>query len=241
VAAVHTRFGLTTDTHVVLFGKGLIGRNAPPPVAGGQERLRRDHGLSLKVIGVCGRDELLFDPGGLDAERTAKSTEGASLRGLGARRARMMRRSSNASCTTQRMDVVLVDVTAAETIPLHALALQKRHPLVTANKSRFPGSLRDYKNLRNQAFAHGRVIILKRPRRRLPVLFTLQICWPRTIAFCASPVASPAHMGYICSGLQEGRLFSEMVREAKSLGFTEPDPRDDLSGLDVGARPDHRP
>jgi homoserine dehydrogenase len=38
------------------------------------------------------------------------------------------------------------------------------------------------------------------------------------------------------TGLQEGRLFSEIVREAHRLGYTEPDPRDDLSGLDVARK-----
>jgi homoserine dehydrogenase len=43
-------------------------------------------------------------------------------------------------------------------------------------------------------------------------------------------------LGYICAGLQKGGRFSEIVREAKALGYTEPDPRDDLSGLDVARK-----
>eukprot|EP01018_Ginkgo_biloba_P026249 Gb_03928 [translate_table: standard] len=38
------------------------------------------------------------------------------------------------------------------------------------------------------------------------------------------------------SELQGGRLFSEVVHAAKTLGFTEPDPRDDLSGMDVARK-----
>ena len=43
-------------------------------------------------------------------------------------------------------------------------------------------------------------------------------------------------VGFIFSGLQEGKTFSSVVREAKALGFTEPDPRDDLSGMDVARK-----
>ena len=43
-------------------------------------------------------------------------------------------------------------------------------------------------------------------------------------------------LGYVMTGLQEGRLFSEVVREAHALGYTEPDPRDDLGGLDVARK-----
>jgi len=43
-------------------------------------------------------------------------------------------------------------------------------------------------------------------------------------------------MGYIFSGLESGRLFSEVVQDAYKNGFTEPDPRDDLSGKDIARK-----
>jgi homoserine dehydrogenase len=43
-------------------------------------------------------------------------------------------------------------------------------------------------------------------------------------------------LGYVMTGLQAGRPFSEVVREAHRLGYTEPDPRDDLGGIDVGRK-----
>ena len=43
-------------------------------------------------------------------------------------------------------------------------------------------------------------------------------------------------LGYVMTGLQAGQHFSEVVAEAHDRGFTEPDPRDDLSGLDVARK-----
>ncbi|XP_010931475.1 uncharacterized protein [Elaeis guineensis] len=43
-------------------------------------------------------------------------------------------------------------------------------------------------------------------------------------------------LGYVMSEVEAGKLFSKVVQEAKSLGFTEPDPRDDLSGMDVARK-----
>ena len=40
-------------------------------------------------------------------------------------------------------------------------------------------------------------------------------------------------LGYVLSALEDGRAFSEAVREAVRLGYAEPDPREDLSGQDV--------
>ncbi|OAY74435.1 Bifunctional aspartokinase/homoserine dehydrogenase 1 [Ananas comosus] len=43
-------------------------------------------------------------------------------------------------------------------------------------------------------------------------------------------------LGYVMSELEDGKPFSQVVKAAKSLGFTEPDPRDDLSGMDVARK-----
>ncbi|CAD6268601.1 unnamed protein product [Miscanthus lutarioriparius] len=43
-------------------------------------------------------------------------------------------------------------------------------------------------------------------------------------------------LGYVMSELEDGKKFSEVVKNAKSLGYTEPDPRDDLGGMDVARK-----
>ena len=43
-------------------------------------------------------------------------------------------------------------------------------------------------------------------------------------------------LSFIFNSMAEGRAFSDAVREAKQLGYTEPDPRDDLSGADVARK-----
>ncbi len=43
-------------------------------------------------------------------------------------------------------------------------------------------------------------------------------------------------LGYICTELEKGRPLSEIIREAKNEGYTEPHPRDDLSGFDVARK-----
>ncbi len=70
----------------------------------------------------------------------------------------------------------------------------------------------------------------------LPIIATLQ-------RLCSSgdPVTSLAGafsgtLGYVMAGLQAGQPFSAVVREAHAQGYTEPDPRDDLSGLDVARK-----
>ncbi|KAK6776752.1 hypothetical protein RDI58_027753 [Solanum bulbocastanum] len=43
-------------------------------------------------------------------------------------------------------------------------------------------------------------------------------------------------LGYVMSEVEDGKPFSQVVNAAKSLGYTEPDPRDDLGGMDVARK-----
>jgi homoserine dehydrogenase len=70
----------------------------------------------------------------------------------------------------------------------------------------------------------------------LPIIDTLQqlrASGDRVDSVDSSPSGT---MGYLFSEMGRGRTFSSAVREAMTLGYTEPDPRDDLSGLDVARK-----
>jgi aspartokinase/homoserine dehydrogenase 1 len=70
----------------------------------------------------------------------------------------------------------------------------------------------------------------------LPIIDTLQNMFKsgdRLVAFSGIMSGS---LSYIFGRLDEGTLFSEAVLEAREKGFTEPDPRDDLSGMDVARK-----
>jgi aspartokinase/homoserine dehydrogenase 1 len=237
VGATHTRFGLTRDTQVFLLGKGLIGRTLLRQLLASRERLRQEHGISLNVIGVCGKAELLFDPAGIDVDRLTKIADGVALGELqGEPRPtddEIIRRLSQ----TRRLDIALVDVTAADTGPLHVKALQHGMHIVTANKKTLSASMKLYEKLRATAFAQGLGYYFETTfGAGLPVLFTLQDLLATHDRILRIGGCLSGTLGYICTGLQQGRPFSEMVREAKSRGYTEPDPRDDLSGVDVARK-----
>jgi len=237
VGATHTRFGLTSDTHVFMFGKGLIGRTLLHQLLASRARLSRDHSLSLKVVGVAGRSEWLFDPLGLSPDTLEKIAGGESLLDLGGEKRPDDDAIIAALASTRRLDLVLCDVTADETGDLHLAALKAGIHVAGANKKPLSASLAQYEAIRAEAAHQGVGYHFETTfGAGLPVLFTLQDLLAthdhiRCITGCFSGT-----LGYICTGLQEGRPLSEMVAEAKEKGFTEPDPRDDLSGLDVARK-----
>ncbi len=237
VGAVHTRFGLTRDTHVFLLGKGAIGRALLRQLLDARDRLRREHGLSLRVIGVAGRDEWLFHPLGLSEDRLRRIAAGESLHALGGAPRPADEEIIERLRRTQRLDVALVDATAAETGPLQLRALQAGFHVVTANKKPLSGPLAMYRALREAAAAQGVGLHFETTfGAGLPVLFTLQDLLATHDRIHRVSGCFSGTLGFICTGLQEGRPFADLVREAKARGFTEPDPRDDLSGLDVARK-----
>ena len=237
VGATHTRFGLTSDTHVFLLGKGLIGKTLLRQLLASRDRLSREHGLSLNVIGVAGREQWLFDPRGLDEKTLTRIADGTDLLELGGAPRPTDTEIIESLVATRRLDVVLCDVTADETGPLHLEALRHGIHVAGANKKPLSGTLAQYEALRREAAAQGAGYHFETTfGAGLPVLSTLQDLLAthdrvHRITGCFSGT-----LGFICTGLQEGRPLSEVVLEAKQQGFTEPDPRDDLSGLDVARK-----
>ena len=223
------------------FGKGNIGGALIRQVADRAGSLAEATGLSFEYIGICGRNQLVFDPGGLN---TALSGPGGLDRLLEAGDLRedypgadaMIDRLLGDPCDPPG-NLCVVDTTSAEMTEVHLACLRKGVPVVTANK----------KPITDRSIAYEEIRRLGRASRMrywyettagagLPIVSTVRELVDTgdvvtRIAGCLSGT-----LGYICSQLDRGRTFSEIVREAKELGYTEPDPRDDLNGMDVARK-----
>jgi len=131
--------------------------------------------------------------------------------------------------------VVLIDSTAsAEMTPLLIEARRRGTHVVLANKLPLVGSLADYRALTDPA--PGELRYEATVGAGLPVIRTLKALLAtgdevRAIEGCFSGT-----LGYIFSRLEEGVAFSAAVQEAWQRGYTEPDPREDLGGLDVARK-----
>ena len=132
---------------------------------------------------------------------------------------------------------ILVDLTSEETAPLLQEAVEQGFHLVLANKKPLAVSQIEFDRLMQTA-RERRVSIRYEATAGagLPVLDTLaklQEAGDRveTILGCFSGT-----LGFIMTALEDGKQFSAAVREAWKLGYTEPDPREDLSGADVARK-----
>lgn len=220
------------------FGKGNIGGALVRQVVDRTGSLADASGLRFEYVGICGRDYVVFDPGGLNE---ALQVTGGLDRLLddGDRRAAY----PGAVAMMDRLlddppaNLCVIDTTSADMTEVHLGCLRRGIPVVTANK----------RPITDRSGAYEEIQRLGRARRMrywyettagagLPVVSTVKELVDTgdvvtEIAGCLSGT-----LGYICSRLDRGGAFSEIVREAKELGYTEPDPRDDLNGMDVARK-----
>ncbi len=138
---------------------------------------------------------------------------------------------------TRRLDVVMVDVTAEETGELHLAAVGQGLHVVSANKKPMSGPLDRYRAIRAEALNQGVGYHYETTfGAGLPVLFTLRDLLATCDRIVRITGCFSGTLGFLCSALDQGQAFSAAVREARGLGLTEPDPRDDLSGSDVARK-----
>ena len=132
---------------------------------------------------------------------------------------------------------ILVDVTAEETGDLLRVALGQGFDLVLANKKPLAGTAESYVRLLEAAQAASRRIRYEATvGAGLPVLDTCRKLMESGDRILRIEGAVSGTLGFVLSAVSEGRRFSEAVREAMDRGYTEPDPRDDLSGRDVARK-----
>jgi len=134
---------------------------------------------------------------------------------------------------------VFVDCTASEaTVKFYPAVLAAGIPIVTPNKKANSGKFADYSQLKNLAATTGtRFLYETNVGAGLPIISTLNdliSSGDRIIKIEAVLSGTLSYIFNVFSATE--KTFSAIVKEAKSRGYTEPDPRDDLSGLDVARK-----
>jgi len=132
---------------------------------------------------------------------------------------------------------VVVDATASATLAVrHAEWLARGYHVVTANKALAGGELPGWRALQAAQAQGARYGDSATVGAGLPVLSTL-----RRLRHCGDALLTlegvfSGSLSYLFNSYDGSRPFSALLREARELGYTEPDPRADLSGDDVARK-----
>jgi aspartokinase/homoserine dehydrogenase 1 len=221
---------------VFILGFGQIGRALGQMVADLPER-----GPGIRVVGVSDRSGYVFDPEGISTRRldaiAREKRNGHSLRRLEGGRSGSAEEAVEAVSRHALSHPVLVDVTADDTGPALKAALTHGMELVLANKRPLAGSTDEVDKLFALARSQGRRVRYEATvGAGLPVMDTLAKLVETGDSIVRIEGCVSGTLGFLLSGMERGRRFSEILREAVAKGYSEPDPRDDLSGADVARK-----
>ncbi|USD65727.1 bifunctional aspartate kinase/homoserine dehydrogenase I [Vibrio sp. SCSIO 43136] len=215
---------------VFVVGVGGVGGELVDQIYRQQQKLA-DKGIMLRVCGLANSKGMLLDSQGLPLEhwrdRMANATDSFSLPQLIA----LVQRN-------HIINPVLVDCTSSDAIAAqYADFLGAGFHVVTPNKKANTASMTYYHQLRNVARSSRRKLMYETTvGAGLPVIENLQNLISAGDELEKFNGILSGSLSYIFGKLDEGMTLSQATNVANDNGFTEPDPRDDLSGMDVARK-----
>ncbi len=230
---LHEAFFLSDKrvAHVFLVGTGLIGGELLRMISSQFAELASRNLLEVHVVAVANSRKMLFNEEGLDLQTAvAKMKDSGELMLLQDFVARM--KSMNLP------NSIFVDCTSSEKVAaVYQEILDGNISIVTPNKKANSGPLENYRQLKQTAFRRGtRFLYETNVGAGLPVINTLNDLLLSGDKVIRVEAVLSGTLNFIFSTFNQEKPFSAVVREAKEKGYTEPDPRDDLSGVDVARK-----
>jgi aspartokinase/homoserine dehydrogenase 1 len=233
VRTVHAAFNLAaTEASVVLLGRGTVGGRLLAQLEANGPLLKSRHHIDLRLVGLVDRHHRLWEPKGLHpADLPPRGTAFAR----GATPPDVVPLLD----TLARLPVpILVDCTAANGMErLYREAFRRGIHVVAANKKPLALPFAEREALLKEARAHHRAYLYETTvGASLPVIETLKNLVRTGDRVERIDGSLSGTLGFLSHEVMQGVPLSRAVRTARDRGYTEPHPRDDLSGLDVARK-----
>jgi aspartokinase/homoserine dehydrogenase 1 len=230
--AVHSGFYLSPHTiSIGLIGPGAVGRVLLQQIAAERDRLLRDFKLDLRVRGLMTSKKMLLSEAGVPLDGPGDgwrpALEASTI-------------PADIAKFTEHLHVdhlphtIIIDCTADQTVANHyAEWLKAGIHVVTPNKKANSGPLAYYESLKDARKAGGSSYLYEATvGAGLPVISTLRDLRETGDKLSSVEGIFSGTLAYLFNVYDGKRPFSDIVKDAKAKGYTEPDPRDDLSGTD---------
>lgn len=164
-----------------------------------------------------------------------KNTYGVELKHMGFTSTEADQEALKAAIADANEYTILVDTTASDkTVPFMKEVLNKGGNVIMSNKKALSHTTTQYEEL--VGAYPGRVFFETTVCAGLPIIGTLQRLLDAGDEIYSIEGCMSGTLSFLCSALENGSSYSEAVQRAIDEGYTEPDPRDDLSGLDVARK-----
>ena len=227
---LHEAFFLsdTKVIHLFMVGVGLIGSTLLKQLLDQAQFLKEKRFLEIKVVGLANTKKMLFDKDGIDLTNWQVLLKNAASKSDIDQYIRKMKELNLSNS-------VFVDNTADLMIPEHyasildaSISISTPNKVATSSEFQRYLQLQEYAEKKNVYFGYETNV-----GAGLPVISTLRNLVDSGDQVLKIEAVLSGSLSYIFNHFDANQTFSESVKKAGELGYTEPDPRDDLSGLDV--------
>lgn len=232
--AIHETFfeidGFTLNLYLV-GPSGQIGKTLLKQIAQQSAYLKKEKNLNIKLTGLANTKKMLLDSNGIALENWMENLETAGEK----------INLSEFIADIQTLNLansIFVDCSAdKDIVQYYYPLLDSNISIVTPNKVANSGTYEEYLALRNIAKKRNvKFLYETNVGAGLPLINTLQGLINSGDRIHKIEAVLSGTLSFIFNTFAAGLKFVDVVKEAKAKGFTEPDPRDDLSGTDVARK-----
>jgi aspartokinase/homoserine dehydrogenase 1 len=230
--AVHSAFYLSDVAVTVgLVGPGLVGKTLLSQFKEQLAVLKRERNIEVRVSGIASSKKMLLTDTTIDLNNWEEEFEAcAEPCDLTEFKNHLNRRSAP--------NTVIIDCSASDFVSDYYVDwMASGVHVVTPNKKVNSGPLERYNKIKDlQKYTQVHYFYEATVGAGLPVIQALKNLLDSGDEISSVEGIFSGTLSYIFNNFKSGDKFSEIVRGAKENGFTEPDPRDDLSGTDVARK-----
>lgn len=227
---IHDGFFLSRFKEMYLFvaGTGLVGTSLLKQLQNQYKTLINEHNLKINLIGITNSRRMVIDKKGIPLEKYEEVLKNSCEKGDIAIFIQQMTRLNFRNS-------VFIDCTASEDVASrYTEILTKYVSIVTANKIACSSEQSYYQKLKSVAGERGvRFMYETTVGAGLPIIKTINDLVLSGDKILKIEAVLSGTMNFIFNELGPGMPFSSAVRKAREMGYSEPDPRIDLSGIDV--------
>nr|WP_281751446.1 bifunctional aspartate kinase/homoserine dehydrogenase I [Neptunitalea chrysea] len=225
-------FGISKKVNLVLFGHGTVGGTLIDQVLNARESILERKGLAVNIVAILNSKKILFSANGVTGDWKTQLAESTiannGLQGL-----------FELIDNSHLGNLIAVDSTANKDFVANYIPLvENGFDLVSANKIANTISLDFYKELRDVLNKYQKKYLYEtNVGAGLPLIDTISLLHNSGENITRINGVFSGTLSYLFNTFSESDApFSEVLQTAIDSGYTEPDPRDDLSGVDVGRK-----
>ncbi len=233
VNTLHEEFFSDGKRQINLYiaGVGTVGSKLLNQLEQQAEYLSENLHLNVRIVGLANSKQILFDEEGIEIKNLkseiANSEINSSIENL-----------ADLIIEKNLRNSIFVDVTASsEIVEIYPKLLQKSIAVIACNKVAASSEFEKYQNLKNLAREYNANFLFEtNVGAGLPIINTLNDLTRSGDKITRIEAVLSGTLNFVFNNYDGQRKFSAVVRQAQTEGYTEPDPRLDLSGTDVARK-----